>query len=115
MGTEGHVTVELFDHSAGAEAARDGIERAQYGLLPWNIGLLEEAQCTAIAIAKQKGEVTADDVVAAFNQVGVDLPGTIGNAMGSLFRGRHWRHAGTKSSTRITNHARLMRVWRWEE
>jgi hypothetical protein len=72
--------------------------------------LLTRAREYARTKALFSGEVTADDVSQWLE--GVCLP-DLGPAAGSLFRGKEWEFTGRFiQSTRKTNHARLLRIWR---
>ena len=72
--------------------------------------LLDRARSYAMGFALLQGSVTADDVSEWLEQQG--LP-DLGPAAGSLFRGPEWEFTGRfVQSTRKTNHARLLRVWR---
>ena len=67
---------------------------------------LEEARAVARAFAMRNGVVNADDVQA---ETGISL----GPAAGSLFRGTEWQFTGQwVPSARVTNHGRMLRVWR---
>jgi hypothetical protein len=77
--------------------------------------LLDEARAIAVRICKTRGEVTYDDVYLEMLERGLK-PENIGNAAGSLFRGSQFRFTGRWSkSTRVSNHARVNRVWRLDE
>ena len=39
-------------------------------------------------------------------------PQQLGNAAGSIFRGTEWRWVGWKKSERVSNHARMIRIWK---
>jgi hypothetical protein len=72
--------------------------------------LLDRARFFAAGLAVLQGEVTADDVSEWLEAKG--LP-DLGPAAGSLFRGKEWEFTGRFiQSTRKTNHARLLRIWR---
>jgi hypothetical protein len=72
--------------------------------------LLTQAREFARSHAIYWGEVNADNVSKWLELNG--LP-DLGPAAGSLFRGKEWEFTGQfKQSTRKTNHARLLRVWR---
>ena len=72
--------------------------------------LLQKARDYAREHAVAWGHVTADDVSAWLDDEG--LP-DLGPAAGSLFRGKEWEFTGQfVQSSRVTNHARLLRVWR---
>ena len=72
--------------------------------------LLNRARRFARIKALFSGEVTADDVSQCLEDA--RLP-DLGPAAGSLFRGKEWEFTGRFiQSTRKTNHARLLRIWR---
>jgi hypothetical protein len=90
-----------FDLRLGRRAKEAGMNLAAAN----KSDLLERARTIAISIASRKGEVTADDVVA-------ELGESLGNAAGSLFRGKQWRFTGRwRQSPRASNHAHQNRVW----
>jgi hypothetical protein len=73
--------------------------------------LLLLAQVAAIGIANRKGSATYDDVFLAMQELGLH-PERLGNAAGSVFRGKQWRFTGRwEKSARVSNHARVNRVW----
>jgi len=77
-----------------------------------NAALLTLAREIARSIARRKGEVTADDVQMELHNRGYSLK-ALGNAAGSLFRGREWVFTGRMvKSARIHAHSNLLRVWR---
>ena len=67
---------------------------------------LAVAQLLAQFIGRKQETVSADDV---FRLVS---PSALGQAAGALFRGNEWEFVGWKESTRGSNHARPIRVWR---
>ena len=72
--------------------------------------LLDRARDFAVEIAACKGTDTADDVSEWLELNGYP---DLGPAAGSLIRGPDWEFTGRfVQSTRKTNHARLLRVWR---
>jgi hypothetical protein len=72
--------------------------------------LLNKARGYARIQAATWGEVHADHVSEWLESTG--LP-DLGPAAGSLFRGKEWEFTGRFiQSTRKTNHARLLRIWR---
>ena len=100
-----------FSLFAGEHLKDHGIDRASRS----REALVQEARAIAIRIARTRGEVTYDDVyVEMLNR---DLkPENIGNAAGSIFRGSLFCFTGRWSkSTRVSNHARVNRVWRLDE
>ena len=65
----------------------------------------ELACLAAQMMAQQFGEVTADDISEAVEGLGA--------ATGAIFRGREWEFTGEwRKSKRVSNHARMNRVWR---
>ncbi len=76
-----------------------------------NATLLEEAREIARTIARRVGEVTADDVQMELQRRGYSIK-ALGNAAGSIFRGREWHWTGRLvKSARIHAHANMLRVW----
>jgi len=74
-------------------------------------GLLERAKTIAHKLASDGRTITIDDVVEAL-AIASDAPGLLGNASGSVFAGKMWECVGWRKSTRVSNHARSIRVWR---
>ena len=101
----------VFDADASADARDEGIARASsqaYRRL-----LLLDARRMAIMLAMRNGETNADEVVRWYAEHDIDLTGSIGNAMGALFRGDEWEWTGKFiNSARVHAHANLLRVWR---
>lgn len=101
----------LFDLAEGRVRRDEGITRA---IRPddrqrW----MEEARAVARRIARERGRVTADDVVRWHVERGTDLTARLGPALGGLFRGAEWEWTGQfMQSAQVRNHARLQRVWR---
>lgn len=101
-------SLPLFDAAEARRQAEVGIGLAAEN----NPRLLELARVIAVRIARERGEVTADDVQAEMMRRGYRSD-ALGNAAGSIFRGREWQFTGrTVNSVRINAHARLIRVWR---
>ena len=84
----------------------------------WGMAVAEDAANSLLHLARQYAvehalawnEVTADHVSQWLENEG--LP-DLGPAAGSLFRGKEWEFTGRfVQSTRKTNHARLLRIWR---
>ena len=70
------------------------------------------AKTLAVEIAIEKGTCTADDVQAALIAKGYDSS-DLGAAAGSLFKGKRWEWTGEwVPSQRVSNHKRMLRVWR---
>lgn len=96
----------------------DAIESQRHADVGMNIAaennavLLTRAREIAKEIANKQGEVTADDVQMKLIEEG-HHPHALGNAAGSLFRGREWEWTGKMvKSARIHAHANKLNVWR---
>ena len=77
--------------------------------------LLRYARSLAVSIALERpdGGVTADDVYEQLIQRGIDVQ-LLGNAAGSLFRGKNWIFSGERrQSRRVSNHGRWIMVWQY--
>lgn len=74
--------------------------------------LLREAQDIAVSIALGRPDhtCTADEVQGELLRRGYPT-GALGNAAGSIFRGKRWQHTGYRQSRRTKRHAGLNRVW----
>jgi hypothetical protein len=98
----------IFDAIAAREAAEAGINLAADNNRP----LLEVARSLAAELGRRRGRVTADDVQRALIDRGYP-ESSLGNAAGSVFRGRcwYWDEVSTVKSTRVASHGRLIRVW----
>ena len=77
--------------------------------------LLDVAKIIAARLAWKNGTVTYDDVFKEMRAQGYH-PECMGNAAGSVFRGDQFVFTGEwRKSTRVTNHARVIRVWKMKE
>ena len=73
--------------------------------------LLKEAREIAQDLGRRNGLVTADDVYRVMIQRNLPIVG-LGPAAGSIFRDNSWTFTGQwKKSLRVSNHARMIRVW----
>jgi hypothetical protein len=98
-----------FDLAEGERLRDAGIAQAQDAFSRRN--LIIAARQIALRIASERGCVTADDVYAEMEKQNLD-PELLGNAAGSLFRGKEFVFFGEwKKSSRVSNHARMNRVW----
>lgn len=61
-----------------------------------------------VALHRYSRTVTIDDIQGHLLLAGKDL----GNAAGSVFRGKDFEHAGYQKSRRASSHARVVSVWR---
>lgn len=64
-------------------------------------------------VSEKHGSVDADDLRAWAAASGIKPHHP--NAWGAVFKGRGWRCIGRKVSKLKSNHAREVRVWKWEE
>ena len=74
-------------------------------------GLLDLAKLIAEMIARDRGEVCADDVQARLMELG-HKPRDLGNAAGMIFRGPQWEFVRWTKSSRAGSHRNDIRVWR---
>ena len=96
----------LFDIPEGLRRKESGMRQAA----DRDMTLLDYARRLAQIVAETYGTVTTDDVQLRLDEYGC---GPLGNAAGSLFRGPDWIFTGDwRTSDRISNHARMNRVWR---
>jgi hypothetical protein len=94
-----------FDLFEGERLKAEGMYLASFS----RAEMLKIARDLAREVANEQG-ITADDVRALLLMRG--FPDKLGNAAGSLFRGREWEFRGQwRKSTVKTNHARMIRVW----
>ncbi len=64
------------------------------------------------ALRNYSREATADDAALGLSNMGFPA-NVLGNAAGSLFRGKEWEFTGQwRPSRRVSNHAHQNRVWR---
>jgi hypothetical protein len=98
-----------FDLPEGERLKESGMAQAEDAFCRRK--LIADARKIAVEIAERKGSVTADDVFAEMEKRNLN-PELLGNAAGSLFRGKEFVFFGDwKKSARVTNHARMNRVW----
>jgi len=103
-------TQPLFDHVESQARKTRGMSLAA-GI---RNELLSKVQGVAVEVARAKGCITADDVT--FEMLRRDPfydPAKLGNAAGSIFKGRQWQWTGAVlPAVRVESHGRLLRVWR---
>jgi hypothetical protein len=98
---------DLFDYAETLRRKEYGMARAAAA----RPELLAAAQDFAHRIAVSKGSVTADDVAFRMAQVGMDYA-ELGNAAGSVFRGKFEWTGQVVPSERASTHGRAIKVWR---
>lgn len=98
---------EDFNRARGEERRDAGIEAAASR----RYMILVTARNLAYQIAREKGQVTADDVQEALLGLGIS-PEALGNAAGGIFRTGDWVRIGYEKSRRASNNARVVAIWR---
>ena len=101
-----------FDFAEGREKGVQGkalaASRRRY--------VLRYARSLAVRMAIQQPDsrITADEVYAEMVRREIDVA-LLGNAAGSLFRGKWWRWTGDRRRPkRVSNHGRWIMVWRYQ-
>jgi isocitrate dehydrogenase len=98
----------LFDLAEGVRRKRAGKAKAANA----RSMILELAREIAHGIAADGDELTIDDVMGALEEYEV-TPDQLGNAAGSVFKGKEWEYTGQiVPSVRASSHGRFVRVWR---
>ena len=97
----------LFDYAASKKLRDTGMESAAKG----RAGLLQTARELAQRLAELYGKVTADDVRKEYEYRGGNWS-DLGNAAGSIFKGKQWECVGFENSSVASSHARALRIWR---
>ena len=96
----------LFDYAESTKNRDQGMESATQG----RAEILTRVKTLAQHIARINGKVTADDVRREFEYRGGNWS-ELGNAAGSIFKGKNWNCVGFENSSVATSHARALRVW----
>lgn len=98
----------LFDLVEAQRRRDEGIDRASAA----RGCLLAQAQVIALELTLFGQEVTSDDVAAEMQRRGLAYE-SLGNAAGGVFRSPLLEWTGAmRQSSRVSTHARLIRVWR---
>ena len=99
-----------FNLAAGIAGREEGLALAAANraeLLAIGRTLVKQA-----ALGNCNREATADDAALGLSNMGFSA-NALGNAAGSLFRGKEWEFTGQWSpSRRVSNHAHQNRVWK---
>jgi hypothetical protein len=98
---------QTFDLAAGEREKKLGMARAASR----RPEILYNARTLAWWLCKTNGEVTVDDVYRALEGSIYDCS-KLGPAAGSIFKGKQWVCVGWRKSTRVSNHGRVIRVWK---
>lgn len=96
----------LFDYAESTKNRDSGMKSATQG----RSEILSRVKTLAQHIARINGKVTADDVRREFEYRGGNWS-ELGNAAGSIFKGKTWNCIGFENSSVATSHARALRVW----
>jgi len=96
----------LFDYAQSIQERDKGMATAVSG----REKALSKARQMAEILAIMCGEITADDVRKEYEYRGGNWS-DLGNAAGSIFKGKQWQCVGFENSTVTTSHARALRVW----
>ena len=96
----------LFDYAQSKQRRDEGMKTASDG----RKDILTGARTIARFLAMLNGQVTADDVRREWEYRGRNWS-NLGNAAGSIFKGKQWQCVGFENSTVTTSHARALRVW----
>jgi|688.fasta_scaffold376009_1 hypothetical protein len=99
--------MNLFDSAEAERRKEAGMAMAAAA----NAQLLAVAQRLALEIAQARGLVCADDVALEMHRLGLDYQ-SLGNAAGSVFRGRFEWTGNVVASDRVSTHGRMIKVWR---
>jgi len=103
----------LFDLAESKTAKVAGMSQAEAN----KASLLRFARAGLVKIAQGRldGEVTADDAQRFLFDNGISVH-ALGNAAGSLFRGKQWEWTGRYAkSSRAHAHANELKVWRLKD
>lgn len=76
------------------------------------LSVVEVAKAEAKKLAIANGVVDADKVQEKLVELGYNS-GMLGNAAGTIFRGKNWKKTGSKKSTRPGNNSRTISTWRY--
>ena len=99
-----------FDLDAGTAARDAGMALASMNRA--ELLLLARRIVRSAAMRRVDRTATADDASEGLAKLGYSAD-ALGNAAGSVFRGKEWTFAGFwKASRRVTNHGHENRVWR---
>ena len=103
-----HVQGELFDRQTGEILREVGVDRVEES----SSEFVATMRLLAVKISEDRGSVTSDDLRKIAEERG--LRPCHRNAWGAIFRGKGWRVVGRRKSELASNHAREIRVWKWE-
>jgi len=98
-----------LNFTASTRARDRGVARVETNSAKW-IGLMRDH---ANWIARKEGQVSADELRWYADELErTGLAPSHPNAWGAIFRTRNWVECGWVKSRCVSNHARMIRVWR---
>jgi len=96
----------LFDRAEAIRQRDEGLKRVAWSNAEW----IATARITAERIARERGEVTADDVRAELYPRGIKPEHS--NAFGVVFRGKKFRHSGRYRVSAVPHgHGNRQVIW----
>ncbi len=102
--------LDIFDPAASEHDGRRGAKAAEYALMEWR----EKAEILIASLWKGY-QFTADDLVKAVGLPTYEDGRPNNNGVGGFVQGLAKRglvrHVGYTNSGRVSNHARVLRVW----
>lgn len=106
------MTPGLFDGDESDRRKDDGMDRAANGKRAEDLAF---AKRVAVRLAKERGEITIEDVHLFIIDSYPDWsPTVLGPSAGSVFKGDEWKFTGERRrSTYVKNHSRELKVWRY--
>ena len=94
----------LFDQQQGEALKREALDAFEDKATGW----LEYARAVARTLARDKGRLTADDVLAVTGMpVGIHH-----NVVGAIFSSREFLRVGFTKTARPKGHSRIISIWR---
>jgi hypothetical protein len=87
-------------------------ERGHEALEDHDASFVTRMRHAAIKISDESGFVSSDNLRSIAE--GMGLVPQSPNSWGGIFRGPHWKVIGRQKSTRPGNHAREIRIWKYE-
>jgi hypothetical protein len=75
--------------------------------------ILKLYQSTAERLGRMGYPITIDTVHLELAIYGLG-PVDIGNAAGSVFKGKDWERVGFRKADRFSSHARMLSLWKWK-
>ena len=88
-------------------------KQGQAAVIAGSLSFVQFMQAQAVEISDKCGFVSSDNLRVSAEELG--LVPHHPNVWGGIFRGPHWKQVGRKKSAIVGNHAREIRLWRWEK